>query len=124
MSRAKRMKIEKIRGLLGLARRSRGLTVGSRETRTNARRGEVWLILLSSDGSARDRERLERVAEEEEIPARIVGTREEIGEAIGQGEVSVVGIKDRNLAGGVWKRLEESEDRAGDGSGKPGGDRK
>lgn len=110
MSRAKRMKIEKIRGLLGLARRSRGLTVGSRETRTNARRGEVWLILLSSDGSARDRERLERVAEEEEIPARIVGTREEIGEAIGQGEVSVVGIKDRNLAGGVWKRLEESED--------------
>ena len=41
MLRANRMKNEKIRGLLGLARRARGVTVGSRETRDRLRRREI-----------------------------------------------------------------------------------
>lgn len=106
MSRAKRMKTEEIRGLLGLARRARSLVIGSRETRSGLRRGEVRLVLLAEDGSPRDRERLQRVAGEHGVPARMVGTRDELGQAIGRDGVSVVGVTDRNLAAGVLGRLD------------------
>lgn len=106
MSRAKRMKTEEIRGLLGLARKARGLVIGSRETRAGLHRGQVRLILLAADGSPRDRDRLQRVAEEHGIPARIVGTRDDLGQAIGRGGVSVVGVTDPNLAAGIVGRLD------------------
>ena len=105
MARAKRMIIEEIRGLLGLARRARELAIGSREARVGMRRGEIRLLLLSADGSARDRERLLRVAEEERVPVRIVGSGAELGAAIGRGAVGVLGVRDRNLASGIWQRL-------------------
>lgn len=99
------MGIEEIRGLLGLARRANRLSVGSRETRLALRRGEVRLVLLAGDASPRDRERLERLAEEEEIPARVVGSRASLGEAIGRSGVAVVGIRDRGMADALEARL-------------------
>jgi ribosomal protein L7Ae-like RNA K-turn-binding protein len=122
MSRAKRAGIEEIRGLLGLAHRARGLAIGSREARTGMRRGEVHLILLSEDSSARDRERLRRVAEEERVETRDVGSAEELGAAIGRGAVGVLGIRDRHLATGILRRLEEDTTRTGGGPVQPGGD--
>jgi ribosomal protein L7Ae-like RNA K-turn-binding protein len=95
------MKIEKIRGLLGLARRARTVTVGSRETRKAMRRGEIRLVLLASDGSERDRERLVRLTNESRVPHRTVGTREELGSWVGGGPVSVLGLRDPNLAAAV-----------------------
>ena len=92
------MKIEEIRGLLGLARRANRLSVGSRETRSALRRGEARLVLLAADSSPRDRERLVRVAEEEGVPARIVGSRTSLGEAVGRNEVTAVGVRDSGLA--------------------------
>jgi ribosomal protein L7Ae-like RNA K-turn-binding protein len=100
------MKIEEIRGLLGLARRARNLTVGSRETRTGMHRGDVLLVVVATDGSPRDRERIGRVAEEQEVPLVTAGTREELGAAIGQGAVTVLGVRDRNLAAGIAERLQ------------------
>jgi ribosomal protein L7Ae-like RNA K-turn-binding protein len=105
MSRAKDMTLEEIRGLLGLAHRARGLAIGSRETRIEMRRGEVRLILLSADGSPRDRERIQRMALEENVPIRVVSSGEELGAVIGRGAVGVLGIRDRNLASGILQRL-------------------
>lgn len=120
------MKVQEIRGLLGLAHRARGLAIGSRETRSELRRGEIRLVLLSADGSPRDRERILRVAEEEQVPVRIVGSGEELGAVIGRGAVGVLGIRDRNLASGILQRLpNESTGRAAgsaDGPEKAGGE--
>jgi ribosomal protein L7Ae-like RNA K-turn-binding protein len=121
MSPAKHGGIEEIRGLLGLARRARGLAVGSREVRTGMRQGEIALILLASDGSARDRERLRRVAEEERVDTRDMGSAEELGAAIGRGTVGVLGIRDRHLAAGILRRLENDTTRTGGGRVPPGG---
>lgn len=106
MSRAKRMKTEEIRGLLGLARRARNLAIGSRETRAGLQRGQVRLVLLAADGSPRDRERLQRLAGETGTPVRVVGSREELGRAVGRDAVSVVGVTDRNVAAGLLGRLD------------------
>jgi ribosomal protein L7Ae-like RNA K-turn-binding protein len=105
MARAKRMKIEEIRGLLGLARRAGRLSIGSRETRVGLRRGEIRLVLLAGDSSPRDRERLARVAAEESVPARVVGSRASLGEAIGRDGVAVVGVRDPNMAEALEARL-------------------
>jgi ribosomal protein L7Ae-like RNA K-turn-binding protein len=100
------MKTEEIRGLLGLARKARGLVIGSRETRAGLHRGQVCLVLLAADGSPRDRERLQRLAEETGTPVRAGGTREELGRAVGRDGVAVVGVTDRNVAAGILGRLD------------------
>jgi ribosomal protein L7Ae-like RNA K-turn-binding protein len=100
------MKTEEIRGLLGLAKKAGSLVIGSRETRAGLHRGQVRLMLLAADGSPRDRERLERLAEEAGTPVRVAGPREELGRAVGRDSVSVVGVTDRNLAAGLLGRLD------------------
>jgi len=109
MSAAKRMKIEEIRGLLGLARRANRLSIGSRETRMALRRGEVRLVLVAADASPRDRERLMRVAEEEHVPARTVEDRASLGQAIGAGDVTAVGVRDSGMAEALEARLKTIE---------------
>ncbi|MBZ0268509.1 ribosomal L7Ae/L30e/S12e/Gadd45 family protein [bacterium] len=120
------MNIEEIRGLLGLAHRARGLAIGSRETRMGTRRGEISLIILSADGSPRDRERIQRVAEEERVPVRTVGSGVELGAVIGRGAVGVLGIRDRNLASGILQRLPNESTgpaaKPADGPEKAGGE--
>lgn len=120
------MKTGKIRGLLGLARRARGLLIGSRETRAGLRRGEVRLVLLAGDGSARDRERLVRLAREEGVPARTVADRRELGDWVGRGPVSVVGLTEPNLASEIRSRLEGGGEETGPESapGKDGGQKR
>ena len=112
------MSFEEIRGLLGLARRAGRLSVGSRETRAGLHRGEIRLILLATDASPRDRERLIRVAEEEEVPSRVVGSRAALGAAIGRDSVAVVGVRDRGMAEALLARLASSQ--GGRDDGRPG----
>ncbi len=95
--------------------RARTLTVGSRETRTALHRGEIRLVLLARDGSARDRERLERIAAEQRADARVVGTREELGEWVGRGPVAVIGVRDARLADGIREAEAPASGREGTG---------
>jgi ribosomal protein L7Ae-like RNA K-turn-binding protein len=97
---------ERIGALLGFATRARSITVGSRETRNGLHRGRVKLVLLAEDGSARDRERVVRIALEQGASTIVAGTREELGSWIGRGLVSVAGITDAALAASI--------ERAGD----------
>lgn len=116
------MSFEEIRGLVGLAQRARSLAIGSREARGGMRRGELGLILLATDSSPRDRERLIRVAEEEGVPSFSAGTGQEMGAVVGRGAVSVLGIRDRNLAAGIAQRLEKSGQKPLPGPSPMGGD--
>jgi ribosomal protein L7Ae-like RNA K-turn-binding protein len=100
------MKTEKIQGLLGLARKAGSVLIGSRETRDGLRRRTVRLVLVASDGSPRDRQRLERVARESRTPLVVVGTREELGQGVGRGPIAVVGLTNANLAAAVRARLD------------------
>jgi len=112
MARSKREKSETVPRLVGLARRARGVFVGSRETRGALRRGEVKLVLVAADGSSRDRARLVRVSEEAGVPVRVVADRKELGSWIGTGPVAVVGIRNAQLAAGVRAALDASEGAA------------
>jgi ribosomal protein L7Ae-like RNA K-turn-binding protein len=61
----------------------------------------VKLVLLALDGSARDRERLVRIASEQGAPTMVAGTREQLGAWIGRGLVSVAGITDPAMAASI-----------------------
>ena len=98
-----------------MGQRARGLAVGSRETRDGLHRGGVHLVLLARDGSARDRQRLVRVAGEAGVPAHEVGTRSELGSWIGRGPVAALGIRDRNLAAAMKAKLEGAATESGGG---------
>jgi ribosomal protein L7Ae-like RNA K-turn-binding protein len=115
------MKTGKIHGLLGLASRARSVLIGSRETRAGLRRGEVRLVLLATDGSVRDRERMLRVTAEAGVPVVSWGTREELGWGVGAGPVAVMGLTDPALAGEVAARLAAQEPTTGSARAKNGG---
>jgi ribosomal protein L7Ae-like RNA K-turn-binding protein len=89
---------ERIRDLVGLGIRARSVTIGSRETRAALHRGAIRAVLVATDGSPRDRERLARIAQEAGVPVRAVAVRAELGAWTGRASVAVLGIRDGRLA--------------------------
>ena len=66
-------------------------------------------MILAHDGSARDRERVRRVAAESRVPVRVVTDREELGSWVGRGPVAVLGVQDRELAKALVEALPEPD---------------
>ncbi len=102
---------------LGLARRAGRAVVGAGAIREAAADGELRLVVLAGDATDNALGRL-RGALERSGAARVrLGSRAELGSALGRGPVAAVGVTDRGLA----KRIRElAADRAGSGSGQDG----
>jgi ribosomal protein L7Ae-like RNA K-turn-binding protein len=90
------------------------VTIGSRETRAALHRGAIRAVLVATDGSPRDRERLARIAKENGIPVRAVTGRAELGAWTGRTSVAVIGIRDGRLASRIVE-LAGAEASAGEG---------
>jgi ribosomal protein L7Ae-like RNA K-turn-binding protein len=78
------------------------------------RRGEIRLVLLASDGSTRDGERVTRLTEERGVPIRTVATREALGSWVGQAAVAVLGVRDPHLATAVREAFDGASARPRD----------
>jgi ribosomal protein L7Ae-like RNA K-turn-binding protein len=94
--------------------RARSVTVGSRETRAALHRGAIRAVLVATDGSARDRERIARIAASQNVPVCAIAGRSDLGSWCGRGAVAVVGIRDAGLATRILQ-LAEAESASGEG---------
>ena len=84
--------------LLGLARRAGALVKGTDATRKALRRGEVRLVLLATDGSLVQREKILPLARGKDVPVVILGTRIELGSALGSGPLTAVAVTQAGFA--------------------------
>lgn len=98
---------ERILSTIGLAYRASLLASGSDSVEMAIRSGAAGLLILSEDGSEKQREKLFRIAKEEEVETRYFGTCEELGKAVGRDVRIAHAILDPGLALKLKQQIDE-----------------
>ena len=99
-------KENKIYGLLGLAMKAGKLSFGTESCIDMLNKNKVKLLILAKDSSERTIENFYRICKEKNIPVYTFGNKDEISKSIGKNNKTVIGIKDKNLAGAIKKILD------------------
>lgn len=98
---------ERILRTIGLSFRASLLTSGFDAVELAMRSGAVELLILSQDGSEKQKEKLLRAAKEEEVPFREFGTAEELGRAIGKDSRIAIAILDQGMGKKLLDLIDE-----------------
>ncbi len=91
--------------LLGLAQRAGAVVKGTGATRNALRCGEARLVLLATDGSERQQNKVLHLADARGVPWERLSSMEELGEAVGAGPLTSLAVTGKRFAGEIQKRL-------------------
>lgn len=101
------LKQNKILSLLGLAMRGRNLVSGEFQTENAVKNGSAMLVIIAEDASANTKKLFHDKCMFYKVPVYEYGTKESIGQAIGQKLRSSIGVCDAGLADAIKEKLEE-----------------
>ena len=91
---------------LGLARRAGAVVPGTDAGRHAVRAGEARLVLVADDASSVQVTKVDKAMKGRAVPRHVLGTRDELGAAVGRGPTSVVVVTGASFADELIKRLE------------------
>jgi ribosomal protein L7Ae-like RNA K-turn-binding protein len=100
---------DKVFRLLGLARRAGGIAPGTGAVRRSIREGEALLILMASDASSVQLDKIRTTLHDRTIPQITLGDRSTLGAAVGLAPLSAVAVTLRSLADQLISELNASE---------------
>lgn len=92
-------------GILGLARRAGAVVHGTEAARRVVRDGSARLVLVASDASEVQRQKLLRLLSHRDVPWVEAGTRQELGKAIGNAPVAAIAIMEDSFANQMCGRF-------------------
>lgn len=95
----------KVYGLLGLATKAGKVTFGTESCLDMISKKKVKLIIAAEDSSERIIKNFKEKCVKNNINFYVFGNKEEISQAIGKSNKTVIGVKDKNLAGAIQKIL-------------------
>jgi ribosomal protein L7Ae-like RNA K-turn-binding protein len=99
--------VNKVLGLLGLARRAGGVAPGTEAVRQAIRDGQAKLVLLAADASRAQIDKVQRtLAGRPEVPHAMFGDRDALGAALGVAPVTAVAVTHAALAGQMRAELD------------------
>lgn len=87
--------------MLGLAQRAGKAVSGEVAVEGALKRRKARLLIVAEDASGRTRERLAALAAQADVPCYLVGTREELGHALGKGHRTAVAVQSADFANGI-----------------------
>ena len=96
---------EKIMGLIGLSMKAGKVIFGTETVREAAKRKKIKLIIVAEDAADRTILNFKKIAEKQIILFITWGTEQELSKAIGKENKVIIGIKDKNLANAIIKRI-------------------
>lgn len=97
-------------GLLGLARKAGSVVTGVRATRAALERGELELVLVARDAAPGQLEKVLGLLRHRSTPARHVSGKAALGAALGEGPLSLAGVRSRSFAEQLLVRLPEGSE--------------
>ncbi len=103
-------KLAEVRGVLGLAARAGAVVYGTDLTRRAIRRGALGIVLLADDAAGPQAQKVERIARARGIPVARFPERADLGEALGKGRLTAVGVRKGPFADTLRDRLEDNVD--------------
>lgn len=71
---------------------------GTEAVRTALRDGEAFLVLLAGDASETQKKKIVGLLEHRGVPSAVLGTREDLGRAVGGPPLSAVALTQRGFA--------------------------
>ncbi|HEY8346323.1 MAG TPA: ribosomal L7Ae/L30e/S12e/Gadd45 family protein [Symbiobacteriaceae bacterium] len=92
---------QSLRSMLGLAQKAGQAASGEVAVEEALRKRRAYLLIVAEDASQRTRERLVELAAAASVPCYVVGTREELGRALGKGHRAAVAITSAPFANGI-----------------------
>lgn len=104
---AGKTKKKKIDSYLGFARKAGKLTAGTSKCLSMASKGKLKLLIITRDMASGSAKKLVKTAAAENIPYRIYGTSDHIGEVTGCPGRAVFGITDDEFADLISDKIEE-----------------
>ncbi len=105
-------RIEKVLGLLGLARRAGRLAMGATGVERMARQGRPPVVVIASDAGANQRRRFASLSPIRGLIADLL-TRDDLASRLGRGELVVVAVNDPGFVRGLIELGVVAESRDG-----------
>ncbi len=87
--------------MLGLCQRAGKVASGDLAAEQAIKKGKANLLLLASDASERTRDKFLKLAEESKVACFSIGTREDLGSALGKAARAAVVIQSRDFTKGI-----------------------
>ncbi len=91
--------------LLGLARRAGALERGTGSTQRAVKDGRARLVLLAQDASKVQLEKVLKLLRHQDTPRVVLGSRAELGAAVGSAPLSAVAVTDESFASQLVRQL-------------------
>ncbi len=99
-------KYESILKFIGLAKRAGSLVQGAGILGDNLAGHKLFLVIIASDASDNAKRLFREKIKNDKVAAVYFSTKSELGAILGRDEAVYIGIKDRNFATGLWKKIE------------------
>lgn len=96
----------KAMGLLGLAKKAGRVSAGETACKEAVRFGTSYLILIAQDASANTTKNITDSCRYYDVPYAVIGTKETLGNAIGNAFNAVVSVNDEGFANGILKHIQ------------------
>ncbi len=93
---------------LGLAAKAGRIVSGEFATEKGVKSGQVFLVLTAQDASENTKKKFKDMCTYYEVPLYNVGTKEELGSAIGKDYRALIAVTDENFAKAMTKKLEQA----------------
>ena len=94
--------------LLGLAAKAGKIVSGEFATENAVKSGKAFLVLVAEDASDNTRKKFKDMCTYYEVPFYRIGTKEELGSAIGKEYRASLALTDENFAVAMVKELEKT----------------
>ena len=101
------MNRNKVLGLLGLAEKAGKVGSGEFSTEKAVKSGKAGLVIVSEESSDNTKKMFRNMCTYYKVPLYVVGTKEELGSAIGKEYRASLALTDENFAVAMIKKLEK-----------------
>lgn len=101
-------KLKKVYSMLGLATRAGRIKSGEFSTEQAVKCGDCFLCIVADDASDNTKKRFRDMCAFYEVPIIFLGTRDDIGHAIGKEHRASVAVCDEGFAGSIRKLTSDS----------------
>lgn len=99
--------MNKILGLIGLAKRAGRISEGAEFSEDAVRRGRSKLVIVAADTSENGKKAIRDCCEHYKVKYVLYATKTELGKAVGSELRSVISVNDDGFAAAILKKLAE-----------------